>query len=145
MTDFPALAPDFTWGVATSAYQIEGAVAEDGRSPSIWDTYSHTPGRIDNNDTGDVACDHYHRWPEDIALMRELGVDAYRFSIAWPRILPAGGGAVNQAGIDFYKDATPPAPELPRKSVTNQPITFTPKISIGGKELLPSNNDPFRR
>ncbi|HEY2700362.1 MAG TPA: GH1 family beta-glucosidase [Pseudonocardiaceae bacterium] len=102
MTDFPALAPDFTWGVATSAYQIEGAVAEDGRSPSIWDTYSHTPGRIDGNDTGDVACDHYHRWREDIGLMRELGVDAYRFSIAWPRILPAGGGAVNKAGIDFY-------------------------------------------
>ncbi|HEX3784304.1 MAG TPA: GH1 family beta-glucosidase [Pseudonocardiaceae bacterium] len=102
MTDFPALAPDFTWGVATSAYQIEGAVAEDGRSPSIWDTYSHTPGRIDGNDTGDVACDHYHRWQEDIALMRDLGVDAYRFSIAWPRILPAGGGAVNQPGIDFY-------------------------------------------
>ncbi len=102
MTDFPALAPDFTWGVATSAYQIEGAVAEDGRSPSIWDTYSHTPGRIDGNDTGDVACDHYHRWPEDIALMRDLGVDAYRFSVAWPRILPAGGGAVNKAGIDYY-------------------------------------------
>src|SRR5690242_14077807 len=94
--------PDFLWGAATAAYQIEGAVREDGRGPSIWDTFSHTPGKTKNGDTGDVADDHYHRLQEDIALMRELGLDAYRFSVAWPRILPAGRGAVNEAGLDFY-------------------------------------------
>ena len=92
----------FVWGTATSSYQIEGAVHEDGRGESIWDRFSHTPGRIEDGSTGDVACDHYHRWREDIALMKELGLQAYRFSIAWPRILPAGRGQVNQAGIDFY-------------------------------------------
>lgn len=102
MTDFPALATDFVWGAATASYQIEGAVAEDGRTPSIWDTYAHTPGRVDNGDTGDIACDHYHRWRADIGLLKQLGVDAYRFSVAWPRIKPEGGGAVNAAGIGFY-------------------------------------------
>ncbi|MFE7572148.1 GH1 family beta-glucosidase [Streptomyces sp. NPDC057539] len=102
MNDLNALPHDFTWGVATAAYQIEGAVAEDGRAPSIWDTFSHTPGTIDNNDNGDVACDHYHRVPEDIGLMKRLGVDAYRFSLAWPRIVPGGDGPVNKAGLDFY-------------------------------------------
>jgi len=92
----------FIWGAATSAYQIEGAWDEDGKGESIWDRFSHTPGTIEDGSTGDVACDHYHRWPEDIALMRELGLKAYRFSVAWPRILPAGRGAVNQAGLDFY-------------------------------------------
>jgi beta-glucosidase len=100
--DLAAFPADFTWGTATSAYQIEGAVTEDGRAPSIWDTFSHTPGRIDNDDHGDVACDHYHRWPEDIALMKRLGTDAYRMSIAWPRVMPAGDGPVNTAGLDFY-------------------------------------------
>ncbi|WP_082310672.1 GH1 family beta-glucosidase [Nonomuraea sp. SBT364] len=100
--DLAALPGDFTWGVATSAYQIEGAVAEDGRSPSIWDTFSRTPGAIDHGDTGDVACDHYHRWPGDVALMKELGVTSYRFSVAWPRIVPGGDGAVNRRGLDFY-------------------------------------------
>ena len=95
--------PDrFIWGAATASYQIEGAVREDGRSPSIWDTFSHTPGKTWNGDTGDVACDHYHHVEQDVALMRELGLDAYRFSIAWPRIIPDGTGAANQAGIDFY-------------------------------------------
>ncbi len=94
--------PEFAWGTATAAYQVEGAVAEDGRGPSIWDTFSHTAGRTANGDTGDVACDHYHRMPDDVALMRELGVDAYRFSVAWPRIQPAGSGAPNEAGLDFY-------------------------------------------
>ncbi|MEU6486492.1 GH1 family beta-glucosidase [Streptomyces sp. NPDC046887] len=101
-TDYAALPPDFAWGTATSAYQIEGAVAEDGRAPSIWDTFSHTPGTIDGGDHGDTACDHYHRWPEDIALMRRLGTGAYRFSIAWPRIVPGGDGPVNGRGLDFY-------------------------------------------
>jgi beta-glucosidase len=102
MTYDRGLAPDFRWGAATAAYQIEGAVAEDGRSPSIWDTFCRVPGAIDNGDTGDIACDHYHRWPEDIGLMRRLGLDSYRFSIAWPRVLPDGTGRVNAAGLDFY-------------------------------------------
>ena len=93
---------DFVWGVATSAYQVEGAVAEDGRQPSIWDTFSHTPGKVTGDGNGDVACDHYHRWRDDIALMRTIGVDAYRFSIAWPRVRPNGDGPVNRAGLGFY-------------------------------------------
>lgn len=92
----------FTFGSATASYQVEGGAREDGRLPSIWDTFSRTPGRVWNGDTGDVACDHYHRWESDLDLMKDLGLDAYRFSIAWPRIVPAGTGAVNQAGIDFY-------------------------------------------
>ena len=96
--------PDgFLWGAATAAYQIEGAVQEDGRGESIWDRFSHAIGRTANGDTGDVACDHYHRWQEDIGIMRELGLAAYRFSIAWPRIIPEGRGAVNQPGLDFYE------------------------------------------
>lgn len=97
-----AFPKNFTWGVATSAYQIEGAWNEDGRGVSIWDTFSHTKGRIVNDENGDVAADHYHRWKDDFALMSELGVKAYRFSTAWPRILPAGTGAVNKKGLDFY-------------------------------------------
>jgi len=100
--DLAALPEDFLWGTATSAYQIEGAVAEDGRSPSIWDTFSHTPGKIDNGDDGDVACDHYHRWREDIGLMRRLGTNAYRLSVAWPRVMPGGDGPVNAKGLDHY-------------------------------------------
>jgi beta-glucosidase len=95
--------PDgFTWGAATSAYQIEGSIDADGRGRSIWDTFSHTPGAIADGTTGDTACDHYHRYREDVALMAELGLPAYRFSIAWPRVLPDGSGPVNQAGVDFY-------------------------------------------
>jgi len=100
LPDFPA---DFRWGVSTAAYQIEGAATEDGRGPSIWDTFSHQPGRIRDGSTGDVACDHYHRWPQDVALMSELGVKAYRFSIAWPRVQPTGSGPANQPGVDFYE------------------------------------------
>ena len=94
--------PDFAFGAATAAYQIEGAVADDRRGPSIWDTFSHTRGRTRNGETGDVACDHYHRWRSDLDLMAELGLRAYRFSIAWPRVQPEGRGPVNQAGLDFY-------------------------------------------
>ena len=90
----------FLWGAATAAYQIEGAVAEDGRAPSIWDTFSHTPGRVHNGDTGDVAADHYHRYAADVAMMAELGLRAYRFSVAWPRVMP--GGRPNRRGLDFY-------------------------------------------
>jgi beta-glucosidase len=96
---FPA---DFVWGASTSSYQIEGAVDVDGRGKSIWDTFSHTPGRVKNGDTGDVACDHYHRWFEDIELLSRGGFNAYRFSTAWPRILPAGSGAVEGRGLAFY-------------------------------------------
>ncbi len=91
----------FVWGAATASYQIEGAVAEDGRTPSIWDTFSHTPGAVLNADTGDVACDHVHRMPQDVALMRELELSSYRFSVAWPRVRP-DGGPVNRAGLAFY-------------------------------------------
>ena len=95
--------PDgFLWGAATASYQIEGAVAEDGRGPSIWDTFAATPGRVDGGDTGTVADDHYHRTAQDIALMQELGLGAYRFSLAWPRIQPTGSGAFNLKGLDFY-------------------------------------------
>ena len=92
----------FVWGTATASYQIEGAVHEDGRGESIWDRFSHTPGRTLNGDTGDIACDHYHRFREDVSIMRDLGVGAYRFSIAWPRVIPDGTGAINAAGLDFY-------------------------------------------
>ena len=92
----------FLWGVATSAYQIEGSVDVDGRGPSIWDTYSHMPGKIDGGGTGDVACDHYRRWREDVDLIASLDVNAYRFSIAWPRIFPTGAGPVEQRGLDHY-------------------------------------------
>ncbi len=92
----------FVWGVSTSGYQIEGAATEDGRGPSIWDTYCRQPGRIANNDTGDIACDHYHRYLEDIGLMRRLGIGAYRFSVAWPRVMPNGRRELNEAGLAFY-------------------------------------------
>jgi beta-glucosidase len=101
--DRKALGPGFQLGVATSSYQIEGAVSEDGRGPSIWDDFSHTPGKIKDQSSGDIACDHYHRFAEDVALMDWLGVDAYRFSIAWPRVLPGGRGAPNEKGLDFYE------------------------------------------
>lgn len=94
---------DFLWGAATSAYQIEGAPLADGAGPSIWHRFAHTPGRILNGDTGDVACDHYHRYLEDVALMAELGLNAYRFSVAWARVLPEGRGRVNARGLDFYQ------------------------------------------
>ncbi|WGX96486.1 GH1 family beta-glucosidase [Nocardioides sp. L-11A] len=93
---------EFRFGTSTASYQIEGAVTEDGRGPSVWDTFCAEPGRIVDGSSGAVACDHYHRWSEDIGLMRTLGASGYRFSIAWPRIQPTGSGAVNQAGLDFY-------------------------------------------
>jgi len=95
--------PGFLWGAATAAYQIEGAAEADGRTPSIWDTFSRTPGRVQHGHTGDVACDHYNRMPADVRLMAELGLRSYRFSLAWPRIQPGGTGKANQAGLDFYR------------------------------------------
>ena len=97
-----AFPSDFLWGTATASYQIEGAAAVDGRGVSIWDTFSKTEGKVKNGDTGDMACDHYNRFPEDIALMQELGVKAYRFSIAWPRLFPKGDGVREERGFDFY-------------------------------------------
>ena len=94
--------PGFVWGAATAAYQVEGAVTEDGRGPSIWDTFSHTPGAIADGTTGDIAADHYHLYAEDVGLMAEIGLRAYRFSVAWSRIVPTGSGEVNHKGIDFY-------------------------------------------
>ena len=103
METFSRTFPDgFLWGAATASFQIEGAYDEDGRSFSIWDTFCRTPGKVANGDTGDVACDHYHRYREDVALMRDLGVDTYRFSVAWPRVLPAGSGAVNQPAASRF-------------------------------------------
>ncbi len=102
--ELPAIASlrsDFIWGVSTSSFQIEGATREDGRGPSIWDIYCQR-GEIKNHDTGDIACDHYHRYREDVALMKQLGVQAYRFSVAWPRVLPRGQGSANEPGLAFY-------------------------------------------
>ncbi|MCL6626342.1 MAG: family 1 glycosylhydrolase, partial [Alicyclobacillus shizuokensis] len=100
--EFIAFPPGFLFGTATASYQIEGAVHEDGRGESIWDRFSHTPGKVYQGHTGDVACDHYHRYQEDVALMKELGIPAYRFSIAWPRISPEQG-VKNESGLDFYR------------------------------------------
>ncbi|UGQ45334.1 GH1 family beta-glucosidase [Massilia endophytica] len=102
MSELQHFPPSFTWGVATSAFQIEGGATADGKGPSIWDTFTHTPGKIIDGGTGDVACDHYHRYAEDVALMASLHVDAYRFSIAWSRVQPQGKGAWNEAGFAFY-------------------------------------------
>lgn len=99
-SNFPT---NFAWGTASASYQIEGGVHEGGRGSSIWDDFSHSPGKVFQGHTGDVACDHFHRWPEDVALMRALGVKHYRLSLAWTRLLPDGTGAVNQAGLDFYR------------------------------------------
>jgi beta-glucosidase len=107
-TEAPQFPPGFLWGSATASYQIEGAAREGGRTPSIWDTYSHTPGRVLNGDTGDVADDHYHRFRDDVALMAQLGLTSYRFSVAWPRITPQvtadALGPVNPEGVQFYSD-----------------------------------------
>jgi beta-glucosidase len=103
MTVDPSSFPsDFVWGAATASYQIEGAAHEDGRGESVWDRFCATPGKVRGGDNGDVACDFYHRYRDDVKLMKELGLDAFRFSIAWPRVLPEGRGAVNEAGLDFY-------------------------------------------
>jgi beta-glucosidase len=102
-TSFP---PGFVWGAATAAYQVEGAAAVDGRTPSIWDTFSHTPGKVLNGDTGDIAADHYHRYRDDVALMKNLGLSAYRFSVSWSRVQPTGRGPAVQRGLDFYRRLT---------------------------------------
>ena len=96
---FPA---DFRWGLATAAYQIEGGAFEGGRGASIWDTFSHTPGLTNHGDTGDIACDHFHRWESDLDLLASLGVTDYRLSVSWSRLQPSGSGELNAAAVDFY-------------------------------------------
>jgi len=96
MNDIKQFPPSFTWGVATSAFQIEGAAAEDGKGQSIWDTFSHQPGNVIDGSNGDVACDHYHRYADDVEMMANLNLDAYRFSMAWARVQPTGKGAWNK-------------------------------------------------
>ncbi|HVJ04353.1 MAG TPA: GH1 family beta-glucosidase [Candidatus Saccharimonadales bacterium] len=100
--DFPKFPRRFRWGVATSSYQIEGGVHEGGRGESIWDRFCHTPGTIKTGDTADIACDHFHRWKSDVAMMKSLGIQSYRFSLAWPRFQPTGSGSANRHGVDFY-------------------------------------------
>src|SRR5260370_27198570 len=100
VTSFPT---GFAWGAATAAYQIEGAATGGGRGPSIWDTFAHTSGRTSRGETGDVACDHYHRWQSDVDLIAELGLTAYRLSLSWPRLQPSGQGALNPEGVAFYR------------------------------------------
>ena len=117
----PQLPASFTWGASTAAYQIEGAAHEDGKGDSIWDAFSRRPDAIRDGHTGDTACDHYHRFPEDVALMKGLGLDAYRFSVSWPRILPTGAGAVNKAGLDFYDRLVD---ELLAAGITPTPTLF---------------------
>ncbi len=119
--EFRRLPAGFTWGVATAAYQIEGAVAEDGRTDSVWDTFCRKPGAVRDGQTGDIADDHYHRWPEDVALMAGLGIDAYRFSIGWPRVQPGGTGKGNEAGLDFYDRLTD---RLLAAGITPMPTLF---------------------
>src|SRR5678815_603707 len=103
MSESRAFPEGFLWGAATSAYQIEGSPLADGAGPSIWQRFTHSPGLTANGETGDTACDHYRRWESDIAVMRELGLNAYRFSISWSRVLPNGTGTVNERGLDFYR------------------------------------------
>jgi beta-glucosidase len=117
----PRFPGDFVWGVATSSYQIEGAVAEDGRGESVWDVFCRQPGAVKDGDTGDVAADHYHRWPGDVELMAELGLTAYRFSIAWPRVQPDGKGPAHEAGLDFYDRLTD---ALLARGITPVPTLF---------------------
>src|SRR3990172_9088715 len=112
---------DFVWGAATASYQIEGAWNEDGKGESIWDRFSHTSDKVMDGDTGDVACDHYHRYKKDVALMKELGLKSYRFSVAWPRIFPQGKGQVNQKGLDFYDKLVD---ELLRADITPFPTLY---------------------
>ena len=102
MSDSYTFPDSFLWGASTSAYQIEGSPLADGAGPSIWQRFSHSPGRTTNGDTGDIACDHYNRWRDDVALMKRIGLQAYRFSISWSRVLPSGTGRVNERGLDFY-------------------------------------------
>lgn len=135
---------DFTWGAATASYQIEGAWDEDGKGPSIWDVFAGTPGKVLNGDTGKTACDHYHRYKDDVALMKELGLKAYRFSTAWPRILPDGTGRINEKGLDFYSALVD---ELLKAGITPWITLYhwdmPQRISLKGGWLNPDSGDWF--
>jgi beta-glucosidase len=129
----------FQWGAATAAYQIEGAIQEDDRGVSIWDTFCHQPGRVQNGDTGDTACDHYHRMEQDVALMAELGLQTYRFSVAWSRVMPFGRGAVNEKGLDFYSQSSTgslTAASSPRSPCTTGTCPNRSRISAAGPTAI---------
>src|SRR5512143_1639246 len=131
-TDFP---PGFLWGAATSAYQIEGAALEHGKGPSIWDVFAAIPGKTARGETGVVACDHYHRYGDDVELMRTLNLRAYRFSISWPRVLPQGRRVVNDAGIDFYDrlvDALRAADIEPVATLYHWDLPAALQLELGG-------------
>ncbi len=127
--------PEFVWGAATAAYQIEGAARDDGRGESIWDRFSHTPGRVRNDDTGDVACDHYHRYREDVELMADLGLRGYRLSVSWPRVLPEGIGRPNEAGLDFY-DRLVDELLVARHRPVRDAVPLGPAPGAGGRRRL---------
>lgn len=133
----------FLWGAATASYQIEGAWDADGKGESTWDRFAHTPGHVETGETGDVACDHYHRYAEDVALMRDLGLGSYRFSISWPRVIPDGKGAVNPAGLDFYDrlvDALLDAGIVPMATLYHWDLPQALQDEIGGwasREVVP--------
>ena len=131
---------DFLWGSATASYQIEGAHDEDGRTPSIWDTFCRTPGKVMNGDTGDVADDHYHRWAEDVALIKDLGLQAYRFSLAWPRIQPGGSGAFNPKGVDVLLPAGG-RPAGGRRPAGHHAVPLGPPAGAGGRRRLDEPGD----
>ena len=132
---FPA---GFLWGAATAAYQIEGAVREDGRGRSVWDDFSHTEGKVANGHTGDVACDHYHRVDADVAMMAELGLQAYRFSIAWSRVLPDGRGKPNADGIAWYYAPRRPAARTRHRAVPHA-LPLGPPVGARGDRRIPQS------
>ena len=119
----------FVWGCATASYQIEGAAAEDGRKPSVWDTFSHTPGKVQNGDTGDVANDSYHRYKLDVQLLKSLGVKGYRFSIAWPRVVPEGTGPANEKGMAYMSDCWMNSPVPALNPTPRYSIGISPRLS----------------
>jgi beta-glucosidase len=136
------LPADFFWGVATSAYQIEGAHDEDGRTLSIWDTFCRRPGAVANGETGDVACDHYHRMPSDVSMIARLGVDKYRFSVSWPRVQPGGRGPVNPKGVDFYSRLVD---ELLEKGVDPWLTLYHWRTPAAGPTATPPTGSPSTR
>lgn len=126
---------DFIWGAATAAYQVEGAWAEDGKGESIWDRFSHTPGKVKGAATGDVACDSYHRYKEDVALLKALNLTSYRFSISWPRIQPDGSGVPNPKGLDFYKRLLRCSPRIEDPPALH-PLSLGPSAKTGRRRRL---------
>ena len=142
----PQFPPGFMFGAATAAYQVEGATDEDGRGPSIWDTFAHTPGKVLHGDTGDIACDHYHRVERDLDSLAELGVTSYRFSVAWPRVVPDGSGDTNHKGLDFYRAhrrRAPPAEHHPHGDPL--PLGFAPAVAAPRRLDQPGHPAPVRR